>query len=377
MPRLPAPMSGAVSVAGDLKERVAEQLRDARARTLTVLEPLSDAELTRQVSELMSPLVWDLAHIGHFEELWICRRLGGRKPIHPEGDDTYDAFAHERNERPSLALLDPRTARAYLAEVRARSLDVLARIDLERPDPLLRGAFAFGLVIQHELQHVETMLQTIQLSGIDHPGGGPVPSEPGGDVFVEGGPFVMGTAEEAWAYDNERPAHEVDVEPFRIEAAPVTNGAYADFLADTGREEPPLSWARDGDSWVRTRFGCREPVPAEEPVQHVSWHEADAYATWAGGRLPTEAEWEKAARLGLLENIGSVWEWTSNDFTGYPGFEPFPYKEYSEVFFGPDYKVLRGASWATHATVARVTFRNWDFPIRRQIFSGLRVARDG
>jgi gamma-glutamyl hercynylcysteine S-oxide synthase len=376
MPRLPAPMSGAVSVAGDLKERVAEQLRDARARTLAVLEPLSDAELTRQVSELMSPLVWDFAHIGHFEELWICRRLGGRKPIHPEGDDTYDAFAHDRNERPSLALLDPTTARAYLAEVRARSLDVLERIDLDRPDPLLRGAFAFGLVVQHELQHVETMLQTIQLSGIDHPGGGPSPSEAGGEVSVEGGPFVMGTVEEAWAYDNERPAHEVDVEAFRIEAAPVTNGAYADFLADTGREEPPLSWERDGGSWVRTHFGRREPVPAEEPVQHISWEEANAYARWVGGRLPTEREWEKAARLGLLEDIGSVWEWTSSDFTGYPGFEPFPYREYSEAFFGSDYKVLRGASWATHPTVARVTFRNWDFPIRRQIFSGLRVARD-
>jgi iron(II)-dependent oxidoreductase len=179
-------------------------------------------------------------------------------------------------------------------------------------------------------------------------------------------------SEHPWAYDNERPAHEADVDAFRIDSAPVTNGEWAEFLADGGWSEPPLGWQ---DGTVR-RFGRLVPLDPREPVQHVSWHEADAFARWAGKRLPTEAEWEKAASLGLLQGVGEVWEWTSSDFRGYPGFEAFPYREYSDVFFGPDYKVLRGGSWATHGLVGRTSFRNWDFPVRRQIFAGLRCARD-
>jgi iron(II)-dependent oxidoreductase len=370
-------MPGAAEVTAVLKERIVIELEAARARTTALLAPLSDAELTGQVSPIMSPLVWDLAHIGHFEELWISRRLGGAAPIYPDADDTYDAFAHEREERPSLELLDPDAARRYLDDVRARTLAVLGEIDLGDEDPLLRDGFAFGLVVQHELQHVETMLQTIQLSSLPHEGGRPRLLTGGGTAaLVEQGSFVQGTDTEPWAYDNERPAHEVETGAFRIDVEPVSNAQYASFLADAGWHEPPLSWERDGSAWVRRCFGRMEPVPPGEPVQHVSWHEAQAYADWAGKRLPTEPEWERAARLGVLRAVGSVWEWTSCDFHGYPGFSAFPYREYSEVFFGPEYKVLRGGSWATSPTVARVTFRNWDFPIRRQLFAGFRCASD-
>jgi gamma-glutamyl hercynylcysteine S-oxide synthase len=359
------------------KEEIAVGLDDARARTLTLLEPFSDEQLTQQFSELMSPLVWDLAHIGHFEELWISRRLGGRDPMMAEGDDLYDAFAHVRSERSALPLLDPAKARAYIADVRERSLEVLDEVDLDADDPLLREGFAFGLVLQHELQHTETMLQTIQLSGLEHPGGGPpelppIPEE----VLVDAGTFVMGTDDDPWAYDNERPAHGVTLEAFSIDARPVTNNEFASFLGETGRAQPPMGWTRDGHAWVCTRFGETTLVKALEPVQHVSHEEATAYADWAGKRLPTEAEWERAARLGVLEGVGFVWEWTSSDFAGYPGFQPFPYAEYSEVFFGDEHKVLRGSSWATHPTVARLTFRNWDLPARRQIFAGFRCASD-
>jgi iron(II)-dependent oxidoreductase len=378
-PRLSAPMPGSATVNGDAKARIADELGSARERTLELLAPLADEQLTRQVSPIMSPLVWDLAHIGHFEELWISRRVGGGEPLHSEGDDMYDAFAHTRDERPELPLLDPPAARTYLSDVRARSLEVLGNVELDPSEPLLRDGFVFGLVIQHERQHVETMLQTIQLGGFQHVGGGPpqlFPTEEDEAAFVEAGTFIMGADDEPWAYDNERPAHEVELGAFWIDRLPVSNNEYAMFLAETGRSEPPLTWKREGPAWMCTRFGETIQVQAFEPVQHVSYDEAAAYAAWAGKRLPTEAEWEKAAKLGVLDGVGSVWEWTSSDFSAYPGFDAFPYREYSEVFFGPDYKVLRGGSWATHPTVARVTVRNWDFPVRRQIFAGFRCARD-
>src|SRR5262245_8378840 len=357
------------------KEHIAAELAAARERTLGLLAPLSGGELTRQHSPLMSPPVWGLAHTGPFEERWLLRRLDGADPIFPESDDVYDAFEHSREERPSLELLDPQTARAYLDEVRKRVLDVLERTELDPDDRLRREGFVFGLVVQHEQQHVETMLQTLQLSGLPHEGGGPAPVGSARELLVEAGVFTMGT-DAPWAYDNERPAHVADVVSFRIDSAPVTNAQYAEFLAASGWEEPPLGWERDGDGWACSRFGRTGPVSPDEPVQHVSWHEADAFARWAGRRLPTEAEWEKAASFGLLEGVGQVWEWTASDFSGYPGFVAFPYREYSEVFFGPEYKVLRGGSWATHPTVGRTSFRNWDFPVRRQIFAGIRCASD-
>jgi iron(II)-dependent oxidoreductase len=387
----------------------------------------------------MSPLIWDLAHIGNYEELWLLRQAAGAPAVDASLDDIYDAFRHPRPNRPSLPLLGPADARRYIAEVRGRVLDTLEGIELE--GPLLDRGFVYGMVVQHEQQHDETMVATLQL--MDGPGYRPLapPAPPGSpvaaEVTVAAGPFVMGTDDEAWAYDNERPAHVVDLPGFRIDAAPVTNGAYAGFVADGGYDEPrwwtedgwawrtkadlraPEFWrAEGGGRWSRLRFGWREDLPLDEPVQHVCWFEADAYARWAGKRLPTEAEWEKAASwgpdgtkrrwpwgdaapegranlgqshfrpapvgayrggvsaYGCHQMIGDVWEWTSSDFEPYPGFATFPYREYSEVFFGSGYKVLRGGSWATSAQAVRPTFRNWDHAIRRQIFAGFRCARD-
>ena len=399
----------------DTESRIEAGLEDARARTLGLLAPIDDADLVGQVSPLMSPLAWDLAHIGHYEELWLLRNVVGAAPTNELFDDVYDAFKHPRRDRPSLPILGPAEARAFVAGVRARALDVLATVDLESDDPLLRDGFVYGLVAQHEHQHDETMLATIQLmENFAHPDADewhPTPvlgSETGAlrasgfpeSVAIDGGTYAIGTDEHAWVYDNERPRHEVELAPFRIDRTPVTNRQYRAFVDDGGYDdsrlwsdagwewrqdaavEAPQFWQREGGGdWSRRRYGRREDLPPDEPVQHVCWHEANAFATWRGARLPTEAEWEAAASHdgepgGPQQMVGEVWEWTATDFAGYPGFVSFPYREYSEVFFGPDYKVLRGGSWATDASVRRATFRNWDYPIRRQIFSGFRCAAD-
>ncbi|MCW4352957.1 ergothioneine biosynthesis protein EgtB [Hoyosella sp. YIM 151337] len=425
-----------------LRSTIASVLDRARARTLALTDAVGDDELCTQHSPLMSPLVWDLAHIGNQEELWLVRDLGGREPVRNDIDDLYDAFQHPRASRPQLPLLSPAEARAYTQTVRDKAFDVLDRDPLSGPR-LSANGFAFGMIAQHEQQHDETMLATHQLRRgapvLHAPAPPPSARRVSGEVVIPGGLFEMGTSTDAWALDNERPAHFVDVAAFAIDRAPVTNDQYMAFIDDDGyaRQElwsregwahrnasmlsAPLFWRRDSDgSWWRRRFGLIEPVPAAEPVVHVSFHEAEAFARWAGKRLPTESEWEKAARwdpasgrsrrypwgdeepaahhanlgqrhlqpapvgaypagaspLGVHHLIGDMWEWTSSHFRGYPGFAHFPYAEYSEVFFGAAHRVLRGGSFGTDAVAIRGTFRNWDYPIRRQIFAGFRLARD-
>jgi iron(II)-dependent oxidoreductase len=299
------------------------------------------------------------------------------------------------------------------------------------------------MVVSHEQQHDETMLQALALrSGAPllGPGAPLPPGRPGiagTSVLVPGGGFVLGVdaADEPFSLDNERPAHVVDVPAFRIGRVPVTNAEYAAFVADGGYTDDrwwsargranrveagltaPMHWGPDG---TRTRFGVIEDQPPDEPVQHVTYFEAEAYAAWAGARLPTEVEWEKAAvwdptagrrrrfpwgdaeptsalanldgialrpapvgaypagasAYGVEQLMGDVWEWTSSAFTPWPGFRPMLYAEYSAPFFGGDHRVLRGGSWAVGASILRPSFRNWDHPIRRQVFSGLRLAWD-
>jgi len=357
-------------------------LERARRRTEDLLEPLSDEQLTRQISPLQSPLVWDLAHIGHFEELWLLRHVGGRSAVSSEYDDLYDSFAHARAERGRLPILPPQAARAYVGEVREAVLALLADLSLDDGDPLLEQGFVAGMVVQHELQHAETMAQTLALSGLSAPEPqGPPEVSASGELTVSAGPFTLGSAE-PWAYDNERPAYLVELPAFRIDRALVTNADYAAFI-DAGGYSDRNIWSAQGWEWREADRAERplfwDAARPYSPVEHLSFHEAEAYARWAGKRLPTEAEWEKAAKTvaGELEHMtGAVWQWTSSFFDGYPGFSAFPYAEYSEAFFGEEYRVLRGGSWFTDPLVARPTFRNWDLPQRRQIFSGLRCARD-
>ncbi|HXT18328.1 MAG TPA: ergothioneine biosynthesis protein EgtB [Gemmatimonadaceae bacterium] len=479
---------------------IAARLDEARARTFELIEPLTDEDLHRQHDPLMSPIIWDLGHIAHFEELWLVRNLEG--PVEfGEMPGIYNPFEHPRKVRGELQLPSLDECRTLLNDVRARVLRRLESADFANGDELLRNGYVYNMVLQHEYQHNETILQTLQLKqGAPYaasrryteprrPSSRPVRDS----VRFGGGRVIIGTDDRTIAYDNERPAHERDVAPFSIDVFPVTNDDYREFIrargyttrefwSDAGwawlqeaRVEAPKYWIRDGDAgsgelgaqgrsaaatshapagsgelgakvrnaaatshaaaasaelgakvrsaaatshidWCVRVMDRVEPLRPELPVCHVSYYEAEAFARFAGKRLPTEFEWEVAARwspransvyepkavtashanvdqlsfgtmpiasygqnwspLGCYGMIGDVWEWTSSDFLPYPGYRTFPYPEYSEVFFGSEYKVLRGGSWATRPAVARATFRNWDYPIRRQIFSGFRCARD-
>ena len=362
------------------KEAIADLLAEARRRTLALVEPLDDEQRNRVYSEILSPLAWDLGHIANFEELWLVQTVGGREPLRGDLGRFYDAIENPRVTRGQLPILRDAELRSYMDEVRERALAVLEEVEIgpDAEQPLLRDGFVYELLLAHELQHDETMLQLLQLvDGYELPlslgarsvtAGGPEP------VAVPAGAYEIGAPPDGFAYDNERGRHTVELAAFEIDRTPVTNAAYTEFMQATGAG-PPEYWQRDGEGgWLDTARGRRGQVEPDHPVLHVSWHQADAFARWAGKRLPTEFEWEAAS--ARLDDVGQAWEWTSSDFLAYPGFEAFPYREYSEVFFGDEYKVLRGASWATHPRVARPSFRNWDLSCRRQIFSGIRCARE-
>jgi gamma-glutamyl hercynylcysteine S-oxide synthase len=412
-------------------------LGETRERTLALIASIGDEDLERVHSTLMSPLVWDLGHIAAFEDLWLCHRYGGRPLLRDDLADVYDAFETPRAGRGELPFLKTAEAIEYLRDVRARTLEVLDE----------RGAAeVHELVIRHEQQHNETMLQTMQIA---HLGLGPLAGRPAsvnGDrpaatglelIHVPAGPCTVGAPDSGFAYDNERPRHHTDVRGYLIGRAPITNASYLTFVEGGGYERREW-WSAEGWAWkeeyditrpagwtagleTEWRLGKLEPLSPQRPVVHVSWFEAVAFARAHDARLPTEIEWEKAAtwdqqtgtaRLypwgdgppvpgvhanvdlwstgpdpiddrpagtspyGCASMIGDVWEWTASDFRGYPGFEAYPYREYSEAFFGPDYKVLKGGSWATRARVITPAFRNWDYPSRRQIFAGIRIAKD-
>jgi gamma-glutamyl hercynylcysteine S-oxide synthase len=354
-------------------------LQEVRGRTLALVGHLDDAELERQLDPIMSPLAWDLAHIAAYEDLWLVHRFAGEPLLRPDLAERYDAFETPRAVRGEIELLDAAGSREYLAAVRERTL---AGIDRRGADPVIHE-----MVLRHELQHTETMRQAMRLGGLLPEGEPDLAPVDGSDGWVEipGGSFHMGAPEGVFSYDNERPRYAVDVAPFGIARRPVANATWLRFTEGGGYQRREW-WSDEGWAWkedydITHHAAARTGHPAA-PVCHVSWFEADAFARSRGARLPTEQEWEKAATWtqatgdGGPAGIGRVWEWTSTPFDGYPGFVAHPYREYSEVFFGDAYRVLRGGSWATHPRVATPTFRNWDLPQRRQIFAGVRLARD-
>lgn len=394
-------------------EEIRQVMAETRAGTLRLFAQIDERDFRRQIHQDFSPAGWHLGHIGVTESYWILQRCNAEPSLSP----FYDSFfTPTDNPKPNRVNLPPREEiLPYLSEVRERVLTFLARTSFASGHELLRDANIFHMLIQHEEQHNETVLLILQMLAAERhdlspafpsPARAPLLSSPLAEeegkplghrhemVLVPAGSFFMGSNNTAETLDNERPRHGVEVADFFIDRCPVTNRDFLHFIDAGGyrtpgwwtpegwkwceqhRLEHPLYWRRRANGeWLEVGFRQTEKFPLESPVTCVSWYEADAYARFAGKRLPTEAEWEKAAAGGVLEMSGRVWEWTATWFHPYPGFAAHPYAGYSVPYFDRQHRVLRGGSWATRPHVRRATFRNWYHPWVREIFAGLRCAK--
>ncbi len=412
-------------------------LRDARRRSLALLADLEGDRWFGPRLAIINPLLWELGHVGWFQERWILRHAAGRAPLRAGGDSLYDSSAVPHDTRWDLPLPAPAETRAYVGEI----LDRAAALAAGELDP-----YFARLAVFHEDMHAEAFAYTRQTLGYPAPAVGAAEPPAGGawpgDVEVPGGRFRLGTEPdtEPFVFDNEKWAHTVEVRPFRIARAPVTQGELAAFVDDGGyaerrlwseagwrwREaaaaEHPIHWRRDAGRWLRRAFDRWVPLEPHRPAIHVSWHEADAWCRWAGRRLPTELEWEVAAAgerdgdglaarkrrfpwgdalpsperaaldftftgcadvaafpagdsaFGCRQMMGNVWEWTASDFGPYPGFAADPYEDYSRPWFGT-HKVLRGGCFVTRGRLLRNSWRNFYTPDRADVWAGFRTAQ--
>jgi iron(II)-dependent oxidoreductase len=415
---------------------LAEWARDARCRTLELIADLDDGQLLGPQLLILNPMLWEIGHVAWFQERWVLRHANQRPPLRPDADALYDSAGVAHDTRWDLPLPARQETLRYMASVQEQVLGVLA--GRPRPDEV----YFTLLSIFHEDMHTEAFTYTRQTLGYSAPrlsvaagdgdGDKPLP----GDVAVNPGTFPLGAEPgEPFVFDNEKWAHPVQLRPFAIARAPVTQAEFAAFVEDGGyrrrecwcdqgwawreREaaEQPVYWLCEPGGWLRRDFDRWVPLEPHRPVIHVNWYEAAAYCRWAGRRLPSEAEWEAAASspvggetkrrfpwgesgptpqranldgralgcvgvaahaagdspCGCRQMIGNVWEWTADDFGPFPGFVPDPYKEYSAPWFG-NHKVLRGACWATRGRLLRNTWRNFYRPERRDVFAGFRTC---
>jgi len=346
-------------------------LLEARARTARMTRDLEGERLLGPKLGIVNPPLWEMGHVAWFQERWCLRMVRSGAPVDSilEGADAlYDSSAVAHDTRWDLPLPDLDATQAYMAEVLER---VRARLRRE-PENAALGYYA-QLCLYHEDMHAEAFHYTRQTLGYPDPGAGaPAAVAAAGDEEFAGGRFERGARPgPGFVFDNEKWAHEIDVPPFRIARAPATNAEFKAYVEDGGGAAPRY-WKKEDGVWLQRRFERWLPLAPAEPVLHVSALEAEGYCRWAGRRLPTEAEWEFAARSGRLAP-GGVWEWTASAFLPYPGFSPDPYEDYSRPWFGT-HRVLRGASFSTPARLARPAFRNFYTPERADVFCGLRTC---
>jgi len=418
---------------------------DACERTLDLVADLDDQQLMGPLLATVNPPLWEIGHLAWFQEKFVLRQARSQPPILDYGDALYDSGAIPHDTRWRLVLPSRTETADYMRLVAERVANEVAR-----PDAIDVVRHFTRYSVHHYDMHTEALTYTRQTLGMPAPtlapAAGPLAVGTGesdatagalpGDVELSGGNFLLGALlSDPFTYDNEKWAHPVEVRPFAIAKAPVTQGEFAAFVDDGGYRDArmwsdggawlaatgathPVYWSGHSGEWRRRHFDAWADLEADLPVTHVSWWEADAYCRWAGRRLPTEAEWEYAATGdltpkplypwgdaaleanhaatdwrsrgpvdvaacpagdspgGCRQMIGNVWEWTASDFAAYPNFERDAYHENSEQFFGQR-KVLRGGAWATRGRLLRCTLRNYFPPGRRDVIAGFRTCAAG
>ncbi len=415
-----------------------DALVDARRVELELLDGLADDEMLGRKAHFVEPPIWEMGHVGWFQEWWLLRHLGGAKPLLPGSDAIYDSFNVSYKLRWDHRYPSRRETLAYLDEVLKRSVG-----RLESREPSRKDAYFYTLAALHEDMHAENLTQVLQTLGYARPTlslRAPLPSVDASyvprDVAVPGGTFALGAArDEPFVFDNEKWAHPVDVKPFRIASTPVTNAQFAAFVDDGGyrrrecwsargwqwrrREEAahPLFWTREGGRWFERSFDVIAPLDPWKPVLHVNWYEAEAWCRWAKRRLPTEAEWEMAAswdpaggrklrfpwgdkpptpeRANLDYRAGGVIDVRALPAGDSPvgcrqmignvwewvadTFEPYPgfvVDPYKEYSqpYFGQKKVLKGGGWTTRSRLIRPSWRNFFKRQRRNIVAGFRTC---
>ncbi len=392
---------------------LATALRDSRARTLALVGDLTDAQWqpTRQLG--INPIAWELAHIAWFAEFWILRGphqrdgQGFAQARHPPRFAGPDAHFDSARLAHAQRWVENMPTRAELGVMLQGQLDACidaipgthggATVGTDsataHPDPL----YFHRLALFHEDMHGEAFCWMRAALGYPAPAGVAVPtiaestllSVPSGEVRVG-----YDAEDPGFAFDNECPAHTVRLQDFAVDSAPVSALDFARFVDSGGYDAPqfwpsvagtwrarshlvhPQRWRRNTHgAWEMRWFDQWLPLAPDTPAMHINAYEAQAFCLWAGRRLPSAAEWEHAARTLPGFRWGhSVWEWTADAFTPYPGFTPGPYREYSEPWMGGDHRELRGGAFATHARMHNPRYRNFFQPHRCDVFAGFRTV---